>query len=38
MTKERYIWNGEYFADIAADYQALTTDDRESIREGLNGA
>lgn len=30
------IKNGEDFADIAADYPALTTDDREAIREGLN--
>ena len=30
------IKNGEDFADIAADYPALTTDDLESIREALN--
>lgn len=30
------IANGEAFEDIAADYPALTTDDLESIREGLN--
>ena len=28
------IANGEDFADIAADYPALTTDDLEAIREG----
>ena len=32
------IKNGEYFADIAADYPALTTEDLESIREALNAA
>ena len=30
------IKNGEDFADIAADYTALTTDDLEAIREALN--
>lgn len=30
------IKNGEDFADIAADYPALTTDDLEAIRESLN--
>lgn len=30
------IKNGEDFADIAADYPALTTDDFEAIRESLN--
>lgn len=30
--------NGEDFADIAADYPALTTDDLEAIREELNVA
>ena len=30
------IENGEDFADIAADYPALTTDDLEVIREALN--
>ena len=30
------IKNGEDFADIAADYPALTTDDLETIRETLN--
>ena len=29
------IANGEDFADIAADYPALTTDDLEAIREAL---
>lgn len=28
--------NGEAFEDIAADYPALTVDDLESIRDGLN--
>ena len=32
------IANGEDFADIAADYPALTTDDLEAIREALNAA
>lgn len=32
------IKNGEDFADIAADYPALTTDDIEAIREELNVA
>lgn len=32
------IKNGEDFADIAADYPALTTDDLESIREELDVA
>lgn len=32
------IGNGEDFADIAADYPALTTDDLEVIREALNAA
>lgn len=32
------IKNGEDFADIAADYPALTTDDLEAIREELNVA
>ena len=32
------IKNGEDFADIAADYPALTTDDLEAIREALNVA
>ena len=32
------IKNGEDFADIAADYPALTTEDLESIREALNAA
>lgn len=27
--------NGETFEDIAADYQALTTDDLEAIKEAL---
>lgn len=30
------VANGEAFEDIAADYPALTTDDLEAIREGLN--
>lgn len=30
------IKNGEDFADIAADYPALTTDDLEAIQEALN--
>lgn len=30
------IKNGEVFVDIASDYQALTTDDLEAIREALN--
>ena len=30
------IKNGEDFADIAADYPALTTDDLEAIRAALN--
>ena len=30
------IANGEDFADIAADYPALTTDDLEAIRGALN--
>lgn len=30
------IGNGEDFADIAADYPALTADDLEAIREALN--
>lgn len=30
------IKNGEDFADIAADYPALTTDDLETIRAALN--
>ena len=30
------IKNGDDFADIAADYPALTSDDLESIREELN--
>ena len=30
------IATGEDFADIAADYPALTTDDLEAIREALN--
>lgn len=30
------IGNGEDFADIAADYPALTVDDLEAIREALN--
>lgn len=30
------IGNGENFADIAADYPALTADDLEAIREALN--
>lgn len=30
------IRNGEDFADIAADYPALTTDDLEAIRAALN--
>ena len=29
------IKNGEEFADIAADYPALTTDDLEAIRKEL---
>ena len=32
------IKNGEDFADIAADYPALTADDLESILEALNAA
>ena len=32
------IANGEAFEDIAADYPALTTDDREAIRGALNVA
>ena len=32
------IGNGEDFADIAADYPALTVDDLEAIREALNAA
>lgn len=28
--------SGEAFEDIAADYPALTVDDLESIRDGLN--
>lgn len=30
------IKNGEEFADIAADYPSLTTDDLEAIRAALN--
>lgn len=30
------IRNGEEFADIAADYPALTTDDLEAIQAALN--
>ena len=30
------IKNGEDFADIAADYPAMTTDDLEAIRAALN--
>ena len=30
------IKNGEEFADIAADYPVLTTDDLEAIRAALN--
>lgn len=30
------IENGEVFEDIAADYPALTIDDLELIRDGLN--
>ena len=30
------IKNGEEFADIAADYPALTVDDLEAIRAALN--
>lgn len=30
------IANGEAFEDIASDYPALTTDDREAIREALS--
>ena len=30
------IANGENFADIAADYPALITDDLEAIRAALN--
>lgn len=30
------IRNGEDFADIAADYPALTTDDLEAIQAALN--
>lgn len=30
------IASGEDFADIAADYPALTTDDLEAIRAALN--
>lgn len=30
------IANGEAFEDIAVDYPALTIDDLESIRDGLN--
>ena len=32
------IRNGEDFADIAADYPALTVDDLDAIREALNAA
>ena len=32
------IKNGEDFADIAADYPALTADNLEAIREELNVA
>lgn len=32
------IRNGEDFADIAADYPALTVDDLDAIRESLNAA
>lgn len=32
------IRNGEDFADIAADYPALTVDDLAAIREALNAA
>ena len=32
------VKNGEDFADIAADYPALTADDLEAIREALNVA
>lgn len=32
------IRNGEDFADIAADYPALTVDDLDAIRETLNAA
>lgn len=30
------IGNGENFAEIAADYPALTADDLEAIRKALN--
>lgn len=32
------IKNGEDFADIAADYPALTADDLDAIRDALNAA
>lgn len=32
------IKNGEGFADIAADYPALTADDLDAIRDALNAA
>lgn len=32
------IKNGEDFADIVADYPALTVDDLDAIREALNAA
>ncbi len=32
------IKNGEDFADIAADYLALTADDLDAIRDALNAA
>ena len=32
------IRTGEDFADIAADYPALTVDDLDAIREALNAA
>lgn len=32
------IKNGEDFADIAADYPALTVDDLDAINEALNAA
>lgn len=32
------IKNGEDFADIVADYPALTADDLDAIRDALNAA
>ena len=38
MVRAFRIRNGEDFADIAADYPALTADDLDAIRDALNAA